>query len=127
MTRLLLIALAGGIGAVSRYLIAGGVQRLGGTSWPIGTFAVNIIGCFILGFFGVTFSRYVLLREEYRIALLVGGLGAFTTFSTYGWETFSLLNDGQRWPAVANVLLSTGIGIGAVWLGYRLAEKMYGA
>jgi len=87
---------------------------------------VNIIGCLLIGFLNKAFTGVLLVREEYRLALTVGMLGGFTTFSTFGWETFSLLNDKQYAHAAANVLLSVALGLAAVWLGYRLAERWLG-
>ena len=87
---------------------------------------VNVLGCFLIGLLGAAFAGPIIVREELRLALLIGLLGGFTTYSTFGWETFSLLNDGQKWPAVANIVLSTGFGVGAVWLGYRLVERWHG-
>ncbi len=127
MTKILMVAAGGATGAVLRYTIAGWCQKLADSSFPVGTFVVNIVGCFVIGFLGAAFSRYIVIREEYRIAILVGVLGGFTTFSSYGWETFSLINDGQRWHAAANLILSNVVGLTGVWLGYRLAEKWYGA
>ncbi|MBN2310342.1 MAG: fluoride efflux transporter CrcB [Candidatus Hydrogenedentes bacterium] len=127
MAKVLMVAAGGAAGAVLRYAIAGWTQRLASGSFPVGTLAVNVVGCFLIGFLGVAFSRYILIREEYRLALTIGLLGAFTTFSTYGWETFSLMNDGQKWQAALNLLASNAFGLAGVWLGFRLAERWYGA
>lgn len=127
MANLVYVAGGGAVGAVLRYLVAGWVQRLWGGDFPAGTFAVNIIGCCALGFLAAVFSRYVMGYDQLRLAVLVGGLGAFTTFSTYGLETFNLMNDGQRLLALANIGLSNVVGLGAVWAAYRLAERLYGA
>ncbi len=69
----------------------------------------------------------VLLREEYRVALLIGVLGGYTTFSSFGRETMALIDDGQFARASVNVVLSNGVGLFAVWLGARLAERWFGA
>jgi len=122
MWKLLAIAGGGGAGAVCRYLLATGAQKLTGTDFPLGTLMVNVIGCFFLGLLGYLLTGPLVVREEYRLALLVGFLGGFTTFSTFGFDTFSLLNDGQRGLAFANIFLSNGLGLLAVWLGYRLGE-----
>ena len=121
-----MIAGGGAAGAVCRFCIAGWVQRMSGLRFPTGTLTVNMLGCFILGFLGFAFSGPVVIREEFRFALLVGFLGAFTTFSTYGFETFNLLDEGQRFPALLNILISNGLGLTAVWLGCRIAGKWYG-
>jgi len=125
MLRLALILLAGGCGCLLRYGIAGWTQRLGSSSFPVGTLAVNVIGCAALGFFASLFTGPVLIREEYRLAILVGLLGGFTTFSTFGYETITLTEDGQFGLAALNMLLSNGLGLVAAWLGMRLTSLIY--
>ena len=127
MLRVILIFLAGGCGCLLRYGVAGWVQRLGNGSFPIGTFAVNVIGCVLIGFLASMFTGPVLIREEYRLAILVGLLGGFTTFSTYGYETFSLTADGQFGLAAINLLLSNGLGLAAAWGGAKVAVAIYGS
>lgn len=126
MAKVLAVAVGGAVGAVLRYLVSGWTQRMAGPAFPAGTLAVNVIGCLLLGFLGAAFSRYVLVRDEWRLVILVGGLGAFTTYSTYGYETVTLINEGQRWYALVNVVASNAAGLTAVWAGYRLAERWYG-
>jgi fluoride exporter len=126
MAKLLFIATGGACGSLLRYACAGWVQRASGGLFPLGTFAVNILGCLGIGFVGMALSGPVLVREEYRLALLVGLFGGFTTFSSFGWETFGLMNDGQWWRAAVNVLASNTVGVLCVWLGYRVAEWFYG-
>jgi CrcB protein len=126
MTRAGLIFLAGGVGSVLRYLLAGWSQRLLTGAFPLGTLVVNLTGCLLIGFLSAAFADRLLIREEYRIALMVGLLGGFTTFSTFGLETFALLNDGQFARAAANVALQAGVGVTAVWLGYRAAQAWIG-
>ena len=127
MLKLALIAAGGAVGALLRYAISGSAQKLTTGTFPIGTLFVNVTGCVLIGFFGALFAGPHLVREEYRIALLIGLLGAFTTFSTFGWETFSLMNAGQLWQAGLNIALSNGAGLAAVVLGYRLGTKWFGA
>lgn len=126
MTKVLLIALAGGFGSVMRYLISGWTQRFANGSFPVGTLCVNVLGCLLIGFLSGAFSGRLLLREEVRIAIVVGFIGGFTTFSAFGFETFSLVNDGETGKAVLNVVLSLGLTLPAVWLGYRVAENWLG-
>ena len=126
MAKLLYIFLGSGVGGVLRYVVSGWAQRAGGSGFPIGTWLVNILGCLLIGFLSATFAVR-LVREEYRIALMVGVLGGLTTFSTFSLETFSLVNEGQIARAVLNVLSSVLVGVAAVWLGYRLAEGWLGA
>ena len=126
MTRFVLIACGGGAGAVLRYLASGWGQRLTAGTFPIGTLLVNLLGCLLIGFLGSLFAGPVIVREEYRFALLVGFLGGFTTFSTFGYETFLLLADREWWQAVTNVVASNVLGLAAVWIGYRLAVQWQG-
>lgn len=129
MTKLLLIAGGGAAGSVLRYLVAGWGQRLaagvlpGFPTFPLGTLLVNVAGCLGIGLLGGLLSGPALLREEYRLALLVGLFGGFTTFSTFGWETLGLAGDGEWAPALWNVLLHNALGLAAVWLGARLAAR----
>ena len=123
----LLIACGGGAGAILRYAMAGWGQRLTSGVFPVGTLMVNTLGCLAIGFLASLFAGPLLIREEYRIAILVGFLGGFTTFSTYGYETFALLGDGEWWSAAVNVLLSNVLGLLALWIGVRLAEQLQGA
>jgi fluoride exporter len=127
MMKYVLIAAGGAFGSVLRFAMQGGVQRLaGGSLFPWGTLGVNVLGCLLIGFLGAMFAGPVLVREDHRFGLTVGILGGFTTFSTFGLETFNLANDGQFRLAAANVMLSCGLGFAGVWAGYRTAEWWFG-
>jgi len=126
MTKSLLIFIGSGAGGVLRYALSGLTQRLANGSFPIGTLIVNITGCLLIGFLTAALSGRVLVREEYRVAVLIGLLGGYTTFSTFGLETFALLNAGQPWRALLNVTASVTLGLAGVWTGYRLAENWLG-
>jgi len=126
MTKWLLIAGGGAFGSVLRYAVQGWVQRATNGGFPAGTLAVNVLGCILIGFLTALFTGPFLIREEYRVGLSVGILGGFTTFSTFGLETFTLMNAGQFGWAALNMILSCGLGLFAVWLGYRVGEYWYG-
>jgi CrcB protein len=126
MTQLLLIAAGGALGAVARFLVAGWGQRLIDGPFPLGTLLVNLVGCVLIGFLATALSGPILLREELRLALLVGLLGGFTTFSSFGYETLALLQDGQVRAAALNVVLNNGLGLLAVWGGVRIALRWPG-
>lgn len=117
-----LVALGGAIGSVSRYLLAGLVQRASGSLFPFGTLAVNLLGCLLIGLL----APLVGLRSTLRLFLLIGVLGGFTTFSTFGLETFRLLEDREYLRAAANVFASVVVGLAGVWAGYRITEHFYG-
>ena len=124
LRHLLFVAAVGAVVATLRYLLSGWMQRA--TSFPLGTLGVNLIGCFCLGLLGAAITGPLLMREEWRLALLIGLLGAFTTFSTYAWETLLLAEDGRWAMALGNVLLSNGLGFVAVYLGFRLSQRIWG-
>jgi fluoride exporter len=125
MYKILLVAAGSALGGVLRYGVQGWGQGLTNGSFPLGTLIVNVVGCFAIGFLNKAFTG-LLVPPEYRVALTVGILGGFTTFSAFGWETFALANDGQGLRAILNLLLSVTLAFVAVLLGYRLAEKWIG-
>jgi CrcB protein len=126
MLKSTLIMAGGALGSLARYLVQGWGQELTRGTFPIGTLVVNVSGCFLIGVLNMVFNGPLPIRMEYRVALTVGVLGGFTTFSAFGWETFSMANEGQGLLAMLNMLLSITLGFAAVWIGYRLAERLYG-
>lgn len=127
MTKLILIAAAGGAGSLLRFGLSGWAQKVGNSSFPLGTLLVNVLGCLMIGLLTALFTGPYPLREELRFAILVGLLGGFTTFSTFAWETTVLMNDGQWARAGMNILLSNVLGLGAAWWGYRMGQSCFGA
>ncbi|MCP4591467.1 MAG: fluoride efflux transporter CrcB [bacterium] len=126
MYKLFLIFVGSGIGGVLRFMLSGWTNRLAGGTFPLGTLLVNVSGCLLIGFLTAAFSGRWLIREEYRMALLIGALGGYTTFSTFGLETFALVNEGQHVRAFVNVFLSLAVGLACVGVGYRLATSWLG-
>ncbi|MCB1876059.1 MAG: fluoride efflux transporter CrcB [Chromatiales bacterium] len=118
------IAGGGAVGALLRFWISGGVYALLGRSFPYGTLAVNVIGSLLMGFLYVWFLERASLDPAWRAAILVGLLGAFTTFSTFALETFNLLEEGDYAKAVLNMLGSVLFCVLAVALGMWLARRM---
>lgn len=97
MTKIILLFCAGGLGSLSRYLLSGVFQRAINISFPIGTYLVNIIGCFMFGLIWAYAQDRLSLSPEYRVIVLTGFMGAFTTFSTFIFESAALL-DSAQWP-----------------------------
>jgi CrcB protein len=123
MYKLLLIALGGALGTLARYgthvLAKGAGERL---AFPVATLAVNLLGCFLIGFLqGALVERWP-VREEYRLMLIVGFLGGFTTFSTFGWDTAALLRDGEVGRAVVYLAASNVVGVALVFAGYGVGR-----
>jgi CrcB protein len=119
--KILIIGSGGFLGAILRYFVSGYAQRLSGSySFPVGTLAVNLIGCFIIGAVSKMAEDLGLFSIETRMFLTIGFLGAFTTYSTFGYETLNLLRDNEWLYAFTYVGLHLFLGIGAVWIGRSL-------
>lgn len=122
MSKILLLCLAGGLGSLSRYTLAGVIQRLLGAGFPLGTFVVNILGCFLFGLVWGAFEDRLALPPESRTIILTGFMGAFTTFSTFIFESVNLLATSQFFYAIANLTGQIIIGIILLWLGLYLGR-----
>ena len=122
MSKTILIGIAGLIGTLLRYWLASFVTRQSGETFPWGTLVVNIVGCLIAGaVFHLTEER-ALFNPTVRTVILIGLLGGFTTFSSYGLQTFALLKDGALGLATLNLVVSNVLGVLMVWAGYGLAK-----
>ncbi len=114
---------AGGFaGAVARYAVSGLAHRWLGATFPYGTLAVNVLGCLVIGLVAGVVEVRILLPPAIRAFALLGFLGSFTTFSTFGYETVALWRTGQPWLAAANVASSLLLGLGAVVGGMLLGR-----
>ena len=123
----LLVGCGGFLGSIGRYLLVGAVHRIVQSPvFPFGTLLVNVSGCLAIGFLGGLAEERGLLSPEARVFLLIGVLGGFTTFSSFGYETFQLLRDGEMLPALLNVLLQVGLGLVGVWAGYTSTRLLWG-
>ncbi len=118
----LVVALGGAFGAASRYVLAGAVHRILPATFPYGTFFVNITGCFLFGVIAGIADERSAIGPDARRFLLVGVLGGFTTFSSYTYESFALVRDGQLVSAFANTAGQVVVGFAALWAGYVLAR-----
>lgn len=123
MLKIIIIGLGGCIGAIFRYLVAGGVHTLIKTAtFPLGTMTVNVVGCLLIGIGGGLMESRQLFSPEWRAFLFIGILGSFTTFSTFSLETFNLARDGQWLSSVGNLGFSLILGLVAVLAGYTLSR-----
>lgn len=113
----LLIAIGGAVGSVARYSVSLAAVHLVDVSYPIGTFAVNVLGCFAFGVLAGVGDHRLTLSIQARAFLLVGLLGGFTTFSTYAFESLVLVRDGRAGLALLNVAGQTLLGLAAIWAG----------
>ena len=124
MSKLFLIGLAGFIGTVSRYLMSGVIAKRYGETFPMGTLLVNLIGCFLVGLLFYLLEERFLVNQTARTVILIGFLGGFTTFSSFGLQTFTLLRDGESGLAVLNIAASNLVGLLLVWAGYTVARVL---
>jgi len=121
---LFFIALGGAIGAVLRYSVSKGVHALAGSGFPYGTLTVNVLGSLLMGFLYIILIERVSNNLPLRATLIIGFLGAFTTFSTFSIETFNLLENGEAFKAFTNILVSVLLCLLAAWLGVILGREI---
>jgi fluoride exporter len=126
MINILLVGFGGFIGSIARYLASGYVQQsTKSIDFPYGTLAVNVIGCFIIGFLAQLAESRGAFTSESRLFVFVGILGGFTTFSSFGNETLNLARDSQMMNALANIGANVILGLFAVWLGRTVSYLIW--
>ena len=118
------IAAFGALGCLARYWLSGWVYGLLGRGFPYGTFVVNVVGAFLIGLIMEFGLRSALLSQELRAGLAIGFLGGLTTFSTFSYETFRLIEEAQFAPALANVLASTAACLFFTFVGIVTARQL---
>ncbi len=123
MPKIIIVGLGGCVGAILRYLVARGVHTLAtSTFFPVGTMTVNVTGCLLIGIGGGLMESRQFFSPEWRAFLFVGILGSFTTFSTFGLETFYLAKEGQWLASFGNVGISLILGLAAVLAGHMISR-----
>jgi len=121
--RYLLVLAGGGTGALARYVAASAIMTRFGGKFPLGTLAINVTGSFLIGFLMTMLTERFQLDPQWRLLLVVGFVGGYTTFSSFEWETFTAVRDGALWAAMLNIVSSVVLGYMAVWLGVMLARR----
>lgn len=125
MTNILLVGIGGFAGSICRYLTGLLSQKLFSAPFlPYGTLSVNIAGCLLIGLFGGLSETKAYLTPELRALIMVGFLGGFTTFSTFGLDLFTLARSNQIIPLILNIMIHLILGISAVWLGFSISRLM---
>jgi len=122
--RLALIAIFGAIGTLARYGLQGVVQVRAASTFPYGTLLINLSGCFLLGLIGQFTLNRMVISPDWRVAIAVGFFGGYTTFSSFGWETAKMLEDGEWLRASAYVGASVVVGLLLSVAGIRLANRL---
>ncbi|MCL6566801.1 MAG: fluoride efflux transporter CrcB [Acidobacteriia bacterium] len=122
--QILLLILFGAAGTLARYALQGFVQHRVGSGFPAGTMVVNLLGCFLMGVVARYCFQHLWVPPEWRVGLLLGFFGAFTTFSAFGWETVRMLEQAEWLQAGLYVLASVLGGVVAVMFGIKLADLL---
>lgn len=120
--KLLILALGGAAGTIARYGLSGLASRWLGAQFPWGTFAVNAAGCLLFGIIAAMAQGRLALSTEAKLLLLTGFLGAFTTFSTFAFESGQMMRDGQWLGAAGNIIGQNAAGVVLVLLGMKLGQ-----
>ncbi len=117
-----MVGAGGALGSMLRYLTAVGLQGvIGKTYWPWWTFAVNVVGCLLIGLLAGLAEQKEMFSAEVRLFLMVGILGGFTTFSSFAFESLTLMRDGRAAMAICYIAVSTALGVAAAFAGYKVA------
>jgi CrcB protein len=124
MMNYIVVFVGGGIGSVARFAVATWVGQRWGRSFPLGTFVVNVMGSFLIGLLMTLMAERFLENPQWRLLLVVGGLGGYTTFSTFQYETGKLVADGELIYAALNIVLSVFLGFVALKLGEVIAKSI---
>jgi CrcB protein len=118
-----MVMVGGAAGSLLRYVLGTAIMSRVGARFPLGTVVINITGCFLIGFLMTMLTERLSPHPNWRLLLVVGFLGGYTTFSSFEWETLGLMRDGARWLGLLNLIGSVVIGYLAVWLGAVIAGK----
>ena len=118
-----MVLLGGGAGSLARYVVGNAIMSRVGGRFPVGTVFINITGSFLIGFIMTLLTERLNPDPNWRLLLVVGFLGGYTTFSSFEWETLGLVRDGGQWLGLLNVAGSVLLGYLAVWLGAMIAGK----
>ena len=125
MAKIVLVLVGGAFGTGLRYFLSIFIySKVKEPTFPYANLVINVSGSFVIGVLAELFEARVLVSPVTRVALLTGVLGGYTTFSSFAFETVSLLRDGELWLATLNVSLSILLGLGSVWLGIRLVQLL---
>lgn len=123
MNNLVFVAAGGALGSVLRYLLSSSIYTWFGRAMPWGTLAVNVIGSFAIGLLSILLVEKFNVPQEWRLGIVVGVLGGFTTFSAFSWDTLDLMQQGLTLKAMLNVLANVVLCIVAAWLGALWAKS----
>ena len=123
MDRYVLVFAGAGLGGLARYLAGGWIMAKYGGRFPLGTFVINVTGSFLIGVLMTLFTERFVPHPNWRLFLVVGALGGYTTFSSFEYESYQAVRDGARWLGILYVTGSVLVGYAGVWLGAVFARR----
>lgn len=123
LIRYCLVLAGGAVGSLLRYVAGSAIMARFGGTFPLGTLVINVTGSFLIGFLMTLLTDRLKVDPNWRMLLVVGFLGGYTTFSSFEWETYTAVRDGAPWIGALNVVSSVTLGYVAVWLGATLARR----
>jgi fluoride exporter len=121
--RYLSVMFGGALGSLTRYVLGTAINVRTGGRFPLGTMVINITGSFIIGVLMILLTERLQLHPNWRLLLVVGFLGGYTTFSSFEFETYQAIRDGGYWIGIINVFASVILGFAGVWLGASLVRR----
>lgn len=124
MLRFFILAISGAAGTVARYTIGGWAQQICGSQFPFSTFIVNALGCLAIGFLGTLADEKAFFSPDLRVAMILGFLGAFTTYSSFAYETWAMFKNGEFLFAALNIFVTFMICFACLFLGVLLARTI---
>lgn len=125
MSKYILVMLGGALGAVSRFIVATMVARFYSATFPLGTFTINVTGSFLIGLLMALFLNRPYIHTNWRLFLVTGILGGYTTFSSFEWEALATLRGGAGLVSFLYVASSVALGFAGVWLGLLVANRLW--
>lgn len=126
LTSILAVGSGGAIGSITRFATVSAAQGLLGYRFPYGTLIVNSVGSFLAGFLMTLIMQRFVGNDNWRLFLMVGFLGGFTTFSSFSWETWALFEDGEQFRACLNIILNNVSALGLAFLGINVCRGIGG-
>ena len=118
-----MVLVGGGVGALARFVVGSAIASRVGARFPLGTLVINVTGSFLIGLLMTLFTERTQLNPNWRLLLVVGFLGGYTTFSSFEYETFQAVHSGGKWIGLLNVVGSVTLGYIAVWIGSAIMSR----